>query len=97
MGATLNASVPESPSTRQLEERSTTFVGGLGSGEPLAQTTYASATTPEATTGTVGPSGAEAAVAGDAPEPREANLMMAKEQMLQPEVLPGMVGLVVHP
>ena len=97
MGATPDAPVPESSSARQPEEGSTAFVGGLGSGEPLAQTTDASVMTPEVTVGTVGPSRAEATVAGDAPEPKEANLMMAEEQMLPPEVLPGMVGTAIHP
>ena len=79
VGATPDAPVLESPSARQPEERSTAFVGGLGSGEPLAQTTNASMTTPEATAATVGPSGAEATAVGDALEPKEANPMTAEE------------------
>ena len=92
-----DAPILESSSARQQEERSTAFVGGLGSGEPLAQITDASATTPEATIGTVRPSRAEATVAGDAPEPKEANPMTAEEQMLPPKALPGMVGPAVRP
>ena len=97
VGATPDAPILESPSAQQPEERSTAFVGGLGSGEPLAQTTDASATTPEVTAGTVGPSGAEATVAGDAPKPKEANPMTTKEQMLPPKALPGMVRPAIHP
>ena len=97
VGATPDAPVLESPSARQPEERSTAFVGGLGSGEPLAQTTDASVMTPEVTVGTVGPSRAEATVAGDAPEPKEANLMMAEEQLVPPNALLGVVGPAVCP
>ena len=56
-----------------------------------------SAMTPEVTIGTVGPSGAEVAVADDALEPREANPTTVEERMEPPEASLGMVGPTVRP
>ena len=94
---TLTAPVLESPSARQPEERSATAAGGPSDGEPLAQTTGASATATKATTETVGTLGAEAAAAVDASEAREATLTMAEEQIAPPVAMPGMVGPAVQP
>ena len=91
------APVPKSPSARQPEERSATAAGGPGDGEPLAQTTGASAIATEATTETVGTLGAEAAAAVVAPEAREATPTMAEEQIVPPVATPGMVGATVRP
>ena len=94
---TPTAPVPESPSARQPEERSAAAAGGPSDGEPLAQTTGASATATVATTETVGTLGAEAAAAVDASEAREATPMMAEEQIVPPVATPGMVEAAVRP
>ena len=52
---------------------------------------------PKATAGTVGSSGAEAGVAGDALESRAAKPVVAEEQTAPPEASPGMVGPTVRP
>ena len=52
---------------------------------------------PEATAGIVGPSVVEATVTRDALEPKEANPMMAEEQMLPLEALLGMVRPAIRP
>ena len=57
-----------SPGARQPVEESTTAAGGLVDGERSASAEDGSATIHEAMEGIVGPSGAEAGVAGDAPE-----------------------------
>ena len=54
--------------TWQPVEESNTAMGGLADGKRSTLAEDGSATIPEATAGTVGPSGAEARVADDAPE-----------------------------
>ena len=51
----------------------------------------------EATTGTVGPSGAEARVAGDAPESGSTEPVAPEEPTVPPKASQGMVGPAVRP
>ena len=75
----------------QLAEESTTVAGGLVDGEGSASAEDGSATIREATAGTVGPSGAEARVASDAPKFRAEKPAVPEEQMALPEASEGMV------
>ena len=65
---TLVAPVSGSPGAWQPAEESTTAVGGLANSEGSASAEDGLATIREATVGTVGPLGAEARAASDAPE-----------------------------
>ena len=64
-------------------------VGGLGGGKQLAPAADESAMIPKATAGTIGSSGAEAGVAGDAPKSGAAKPVAAEEQTAPPEASPG--------
>ena len=91
------APVAESLSARQPEEESTAAAGELSGSEQLAPVANESVMIPKAMTGTVGSSGAEAGVVGDAPKSGATKPVAAKEQMAPPKVSPGMVGPVVWP
>ena len=56
-----------------------------------------SAAVPEATTGTIGSSGAEAGVVGDAPESGAVKPVVPEGQTSLPEASQGMVGAAVRP
>ena len=75
-----------SPSARQSEEESTAAAGGLGDDERVALIMDGSAVVPEAMAGTIGSSGAEAGVDGDAPESRAAKPVEPEEQTACPKV-----------
>ena len=86
-----------SPGARQPAEESTTAIGGLGDGERSASVEDGSATIPKATTGTAGPSGAEAGVANEAIESGSARPLAPEELTVPPKASQGMVGPAVWP
>ena len=94
---TPTAPIPESLSARQPEERSAAAAGGPGDGEPLAQTTGASATATEATTENVGTLEAEAAAIADAPDAKEATPTTVEVQLAPPVATLGVVRAAVRP
>ena len=83
--------------SRQPAEESNTVVGGHADGERSASTEDESVTIPEAMVGTVQPLGAEAGVAGDAPESGSMELVAPEELTVPPEASQGMVGPAVRP
>jgi len=78
-------------------EESTTAAGGLAHGERSVSAEDGSATIGEATVGTVGPMGAKARAASDAPEYGSMKPVACEELTAPPEASQGMVGPAVRP
>ena len=87
----------ESPGAQQLVDESIIAAGGLADGERPASAKKGSTTIPKATVTTVGPTGAEAGVASDAPESDPTEPTAPEELTAPPETSQGMVGPAVRP